>query len=203
MNSVTLTLSANGPVTIPVLSNPSQYDSPMATVPGGGTLIASTTISGLTPAEFQTFLTALVLPDSSLVGKSLTVTITPGDGTANVGLGVDNVRIVESAALMPGDANGDNKVDINDLTITLTNYGKTGMRWESGDFNGDGKVDINDLTIVLTNYNRTAAAGLAPVPEPGALWLSAAGAVALLAYAIALWCGRPGCNEYGHRRPTC
>ncbi len=27
----------------------------------------------------------------------------------------------------PGDANGDGKVDINDLTIVLTNYGKTGM----------------------------------------------------------------------------
>ena len=31
--------------------------------------------------------------------------------------------------------------------------------WATGDFNGDGKVDINDLTIVLTNYGDVGAAG--------------------------------------------
>ena len=51
-------------------------------------------------------------------------------------------------------------MDINDLTIVLTNYGKsTAMSWASGDFNNDGKVDINDLTIVLTNYDNTARIG--------------------------------------------
>ena len=52
---------------------------------------------------------------------------------------------------LPGDANLDGKVDINDLTRVLTNYNQTtGMGWGTGDFNNDGKVDINDLTIVLT-----------------------------------------------------
>ena len=47
-------------------------------------------------------------------------------------------------------------MDINDLTIVLTNYNQsTGMSWGTGDFNGDGKVDINDLTIVLTHYNQS------------------------------------------------
>ena len=45
-------------------------------------------------------------------------------------------------------------MDINDLTIVLTNYGKSGMTWGTGDSNSDGKADINDLTIVLTNYGR-------------------------------------------------
>ena len=36
----------------------------------------------------------------------------------------------------PGDANGDGKVDINDLTIVLTNYDKTGMAWSQGEFTG-------------------------------------------------------------------
>ena len=57
---------------------------------------------------------------------------------------------------MPGDANLDGKVDINDLSSVLTNYDKsTGMTWSDGDFNGDGKVDINDLSIVLTNYDKS------------------------------------------------
>ena len=69
----------------------------------------------------------------------------------------------------PGDANGDGRVDINDLTIVLTNFGKTtGMSWGTGDFIGNGRVDINDLTIVLANYGQslsTSPAG-ASLPEP-------------------------------------
>ncbi len=95
---------------------------------------------------------------------------------------------VTGVALLPGDANADGKVDINDLTIVLANFGKsTGMSWSSGDFNNDGKVDINDLTIVLTNYGETAgssAAGMAPVPEPSSLLLIGSGAVALAGYAL-------------------
>ena len=53
-------------------------------------------------------------------------------------------------------------MDINDLTIVLANYNKSGMTWSKGDFTGDGKVDINDLTIVLAHYNQTA--GTAPPP---------------------------------------
>ena len=78
---------------------------------------------------------------------------------------------------LPGDANGDGKVDINDLTIVLSNFGQTGMTWSTGDFNGDGKVDVNDLTILLSHFGQTAAAsGLASpsaVPEPSTLALSA------------------------------
>ena len=83
----------------------------------------------------------------------------------------------------PGDANGDGGVDINDLTIVLTNYGQTGMTWTQGEFTGDGRVDINDLTIVLTNYGQTAGSstGLAAVPEPGAL------AVLLSAAVVVAW----------------
>ena len=36
----------------------------------------------------------------------------------------------------PGDANGDGQVDINDLTIVLSNFGKTGMAWGQGEFTG-------------------------------------------------------------------
>ena len=58
--------------------------------------------------------------------------------------------------VLPGDANGDGRVDINDLTIVLTNFGKTtGMSWGTGDFIGNGRVDINDLTIVLANYGQS------------------------------------------------
>ena len=86
----------------------------------------------------------------------------------------------------PGDANGDGKVDINDLTIVLANYGQTGRAWSQGCMDGDptGAVDINDLTIVLANYGATAgAAGIGAVPEPGTLLLLGAGLVGVLACA--------------------
>ena len=56
--------------------------------------------------------------------------------------------------LMPGDANLDDRVDINDLTVVLAHYGQAGMGWSQGEFTGSGRVDINDLTIVLAHYGR-------------------------------------------------
>ena len=87
---------------------------------------------------------------------------------------------VENPGIEPGDANGDGRVDINDLTIVLTNFGRTGMTWSRGDFLGDGTVDINDLTIVLANFGRTAGAGPAAVPEPASLVLLGIGAIVAL-----------------------
>jgi formylglycine-generating enzyme required for sulfatase activity len=87
---------------------------------------------------------------------------------------------------VPGDANGDGRVDINDLTIVLAHYNQTGMTWSQGEFTGDGTVDINDLTIVLANYGQnfgsSAAGSLAAVPEPSAIALLAAALAGLLAY---------------------
>ena len=95
---------------------------------------------------------------------------------------------ISSTAILAGDANIDGRVDINDLTIVLGNYGQSGKSWSQGAMDGDptGTVDINDLTIVLGNYNvsvGSSAVGLAAVPEPGSLLLLAAGVVGLLACA--------------------
>jgi formylglycine-generating enzyme required for sulfatase activity len=86
----------------------------------------------------------------------------------------------------PGDANGDGTVDINDLTIVLANYNRTGMTWSQGNFIGDGTVDINDLTIVLANYNASSgssAAAIADVPEPSSCLLIGVALVFLVACA--------------------
>ena len=84
---------------------------------------------------------------------------------------------------LPGDANLDGKVDINDLTIVLAHYNQTGTTWTQGEFTGDGTVDINDLTIVLAHYGDTAGSAAGPaaaVPEPSAVVLIGIGALGLL-----------------------
>ena len=52
-----------------------------------------------------------------------------------------------------GDVNGDDKVTIVDLSILLSNYGRTsGVSRAQGDLNGDGRVNVTDLSVLLRNY---------------------------------------------------
>jgi hypothetical protein len=98
---------------------------------------------------------------------------------------------IESVDRLPGDANLDGKVDVNDLTIVLANFGQTGCAWSQGCMDGDptGTVDVNDLTIVLANYNQTFGSGssgiavASAVPEPSCVIVLGIGAVSLLAFA--------------------
>ena len=54
----------------------------------------------------------------------------------------------------PGDVNGDGSVDLSDLSILLSNYGKSGMQRINGDLNNDGTVNLLDLTTLLANFGR-------------------------------------------------
>jgi glycosyl hydrolase family 39 (putative alpha-L-iduronidase) len=50
-----------------------------------------------------------------------------------------------------GDLNNDSHVDVTDLSILLSNYGKSSS---TGDINTDGKVDVTDLSILLSNFGK-------------------------------------------------
>jgi len=52
----------------------------------------------------------------------------------------------------PGDANGDDKVDVADYVIWLSNFNQAKRGSQYGDFNNSGKVDGEDFIIWLTNY---------------------------------------------------
>ena len=77
---------------------------------------------------------------------------------------------------IPGDANGDGKVDGSDVTILAGNWqvgvdGSVEATWEMGDFNGDKKVDGSDVTILAGNWQHGVDAGAASVPEPSTMVL--------------------------------
>lgn len=57
-----------------------------------------------------------------------------------------------SASLQPEDVNADGVVDVLDLTLVASNFGKQGHT--AADVNGDGIVDILDLALVASAFGR-------------------------------------------------
>ena len=56
----------------------------------------------------------------------------------------------------PGNANGDNAVDVNDLLATITNWGSARAGCPgipcAGDVTHNCAVDVNDLLLVITKW---------------------------------------------------
>jgi hypothetical protein len=51
----------------------------------------------------------------------------------------------------PGDLDGDDDADLDDLTLLLQDFGCTGGGC-SGDLDGDGDTDLDDLTLLLQAF---------------------------------------------------
>lgn len=63
------------------------------------------------------------------------------------------VRVNTPPQKLPGDTNGDNKVNIFDLNAVLANWNKTNATLAQGNLNGDSIVNIFDLSMVLSNWS--------------------------------------------------
>jgi hypothetical protein len=81
----------------------------------------------------------------------------------NVDATVETFKIVGSVSVAtqgpqaaatpcPGDLNNDGIINLDDLTVFLSNFGATGAGPEDGDLNGDTIVDLNDLTMFLSLF---------------------------------------------------
>jgi hypothetical protein len=77
------------------------------------------------------------------------------------------------AVVIPGDANGDQIVNVGDLGILGANYGLAGKDWATADFNGDTLVNVGDLGILGAHYGEH-------MPEPGTIALLVLGGLAVL-----------------------
>lgn len=55
----------------------------------------------------------------------------------------------------PGDLTGDRVVDLSDLSILLSHYGKSPVTPADGDLDGNGEVDLVDVSLMLSVYGTT------------------------------------------------
>jgi hypothetical protein len=112
------------------------------------------------------------------------VTFNSGDFplASGVGVHIDNVVL---SSLIPGDVNGDDRVDLTDLAIVLNNFGSTTSLRSNGNLDALATVDMADLSAVLNNFGNRAPTGTilaaaTSAPEPASVSLMAAGTLLLL-----------------------
>ena len=95
-------------------------------------------------------------------GDVYSVSFSPDSSTLASGSGDDTVFLWEVTPTsseperIAEDVNGDGVVNIIDLTLVASNFGKTGEN--AADVNGDGVVNIIDLTLVAAAFGNTASA---------------------------------------------
>lgn len=140
---------------------------PEVTNPAHGTL------AWYTSGAFEyTPLTGYVGPDS------FTYRAFDGEAYSNLATVLLNVY---SPIQIPGDTNGDHRVDATDATVLAEHWGLAASGPSTGDFNADGVCNAADASILAANWgDHTGEA--AAVPEPGA--------VALMAVAIGILVAR-------------
>ena len=72
-----------------------------------------------------------------------------------------------SVDLMPGDVNGDLRVDAVDLAIVQSHFGTTiGALLGDGDLDGDGDVDRDDVVRLSASFGRSHSPPAAPTSSP-------------------------------------
>lgn len=95
----------------------------------------------------------------SAVGThTATVTIASDDPTTPYTWTISGVATATDPTNGPGDLNGDKVVNVSDLTLVTSNFGKTSSSPgfdARADSNGDGVVNVSDLTAVTSNFGKT------------------------------------------------
>lgn len=86
---------------------------------------------------------------ATLTGRTSAVGFPTGDNFS--------FAIYRSDPACPEDLNGDQLVDLGDLSILLANFGTTGADPGDGDIDADGDVDLGDLSLLLVRFGLPCA----------------------------------------------
>ena len=125
------------------------------TVEGNTVTLASTSLAGESNGDgaLATITFEIIAAKASTVRLS-DVLLTDSTGGSSSPQ-TEDAEITEPEQL-PEDVNKDGVINIIDLTLVASNFGKSGQN--VGDVNGDGIVNIIDLTLVAAAFGNTAAA---------------------------------------------
>ncbi|MBN1590712.1 MAG: PEP-CTERM sorting domain-containing protein [Pirellulales bacterium] len=102
---------------------------------------------------------------------------------------IDNVSLVDiepQILWIPGDANHDGNVDVDDAQRLAENWGYTSLNpsyetfWEMGDFDGDEMIGPADAAIMAANWGYGIGSESSTVPEPSTLIFLGIGVLAWL-----------------------
>ena len=92
-----------------------------------------------------------------LSARVQTQTVAQSGGILGGGGSLQKATPEERAKILKiADFNHDGRVDVEDLSILLYYYGKTGPQIIPYDLNGDGKIDIIDTSILLYYWDITS-----------------------------------------------
>ncbi|NLF32536.1 MAG: hypothetical protein GX591_16805 [Planctomycetes bacterium] len=70
----------------------------------------------------------------------------------SAGFDLEAVGVLNAASFIPGDADGDGDVDLDDFVILKQNFGLAPASRGQGDFDGDEDVDLDDFVILKQNF---------------------------------------------------
>jgi hypothetical protein len=83
-------------------------------------------------------------------GTTYTYTIKALDAAGNISAASAPFSVTTKSKA--GDINGDNAVNILDLSILASHFGQSGQTLSTGDLNGDGSVNIFDLSVLASKW---------------------------------------------------
>ena len=99
------------------------------------------------PSDSFAIATSVVVPSS---GTATATQIATGATTARLAA---PVSIIYPGKPCPEDLNSDGRIDLTDLAILLTNFGRMGgVTLAMGDIDGSGRIDLTDLARLLTRF---------------------------------------------------
>ncbi|MEM9294413.1 MAG: dockerin type I domain-containing protein, partial [Planctomycetota bacterium] len=119
------------------------------------------------PSQWQ----AWVDGDGVITGPLTTIDAIFLHGDRDAIVYLDDVVVTSDSTPLglPGDADGDARVDLLDFDALAQHFNAvTGLGPARGDFNGDGAVDLLDFDILAQNFGAPGSSP-ATIPQPTAL----------------------------------